>query len=196
MITIGKSQDWYRPYELGKYTIKNIRIYDENGVIIETGCGWLEYNNIDLDRATFDVDDIPLKRKVDFNIKGAFYISQGKAFVGNELEAVLYLHKDIVQLQFTGYRKIYDSIRKYYQGKTADNQLFEISSLAKYLKDDYWEHRNKLESLLKGFENNISDLDQKKLNKYLADIKEIGNELIKEQRRLDKYSVEDYLQDK
>ena len=38
----------YRPYHWGKYTIKNILFYDNNGVVDSIGHGWVEHDGRDL----------------------------------------------------------------------------------------------------------------------------------------------------
>lgn len=190
---IGRSQSWYRPYYLGKYTIKNIVFYDENGTIIETGQGWLEYNKQDLDRIYLDVKDIPLKRKVDYSLQGAFYVSQGKSSIGNELEATLYIHKNLFNLEFVEYKKEFDNIRKYYKGATSDAVPFEISINVKYLKDEVWKKRTKLEQTLANFTNELYDIKEETAKLYIQDIKREVKDLLKAQKEFEEYSVDDYL---
>lgn len=120
MIKLGKQSGWYRPYYYDKYVIKEIKFYDKNGIVVENPSGWVENKHKDLDYISLDIDEIKLKRKEDFNLKGAFIISKGKSYA-DELEAVLYINVDLVNLHFTEYKKEFDSIRKYYKGVDFDN---------------------------------------------------------------------------
>ena len=55
MIILSKDYAWYRPYKYDKYIIKNIKFYDENGIVIEVGSGWLENNHKDLDYVKLNI---------------------------------------------------------------------------------------------------------------------------------------------
>ncbi len=208
MVKIGKNSAWYRPYQYGKYTIQDIRFYDENGVIINTNSGWLENgwletgSRVDLQSIELDVDDIPLKRKENLNIKGAFIVSDGRDYVGT-LKATLYIHKDIVHLESVGYRKVYDSIREFFKGVTSDNQEFEISTLMKYLKDDYYKCKDELKEVLKKFDSDIENFNFsgnhkefiEQMTSCIENIEKCSKRLLEEQKKLVDYDVEDYLEE-
>ena len=194
MVILNKNYAWYRPYHYGKYVIKNIKFYNENGVVIETNNGWLENNKKDLDYIGLNIDDIQLKRKEDFSLKGAFMISKGKDY-SDELGAELYINVELVNLHFTEYKKEYDSIRKYYKGIDFDNQEFEVAENVKWLKGDYYKYSSILEDKVKNFNARTYDLDEEILNDFIKDIKKYGKKLLKEKEKIENYSVEDYIKE-
>ena len=63
------------------YVIKEIKFYDKNGIVVENPSGWVENKHQDLDYISLDIDEIKLKRKEDFNLKGAFIISKGNSSI-------------------------------------------------------------------------------------------------------------------
>lgn len=192
MIKLGKQSNWYRPYYYDKYVIKEIKFYDKNGIVVENPSGWLENEHKDLDYISLDIDEIKLKRKEDFNLKGAFIISKGKNYA-DELEAVLYININLVNLHFTEYKKEFDSIRKYYKGADFDNQEFEVIENVKFLKADYYTYSSILENKIKDFSARTYDLSEESLNAFIKDIKKYGKKLIEEKKKMESYSIEDYI---
>ena len=194
MIILSKDYAWYRPYKYDKYIIKNIKFYDENGIVIEVGSGWLENNHKDLDYVKLNIDEIQLKRKEDFSIKGAFIISKGKDF-SDELGADLYINIELVNLKFGGYKKEYDNIRKYYVGSDYDNQEFEVSSNVKWLKENWYKYQAIVQENAKKLENIYYDTTIDEVAECVKNIKKYADKMFKEKQLIESYSIEDYLKE-
>lgn len=194
MIILSKDYAWYRPYKYDKYIIKNIKFYDENGIVIEVGSGWLENNHKDLDYVKLNIDEIQLKRKEDFSIKGAFMISKGKDF-SDELGADLYINIELVNLKFGGYKKEYDNIRKYYVGSDYDNQTFEVSSNVKWLKENWYKYQAIVQENAKKLENIYYDTTIDEVAECVKNIKKYADKMFKERQLIESYSIEDYLKE-
>ncbi|MBQ7277368.1 MAG: hypothetical protein IJS58_09010 [Bacilli bacterium] len=194
MIILSKDYAWYRPYKYDKYIIKNIKFYDENGIVIEVGSGWLENNHKDLDYVKLNIDEIQLKRKEDFSIKGAFIISKGKDF-SDELGADLYINIELVNLKFGGYKKEYDNIRKYYVGSDYDNQTFEVSSNVKWLKENWYKYQAIVQENAKKLENIYYDTTIDEVAECVKNIKKYADKMFKERQLIESYSIEDYLKE-
>lgn len=194
MIILSKDYAWYRPYKYDKYIIKNIKFYDENGIVIEVGSGWLENNHKDLDYVKLNIDEIQLKRKEDFSIKGAFMISKGKDF-SDELGADLYINIELVNLKFGGYKKEYDNIRKYYVGSDYDNQEFEVSSNVKWLKENWYKYQAIVQENAKKLENIYYDTTIDEVAECVKNIKKYADKMFKERQIIESYSIEDYLKE-
>ena len=194
MIILSKDYAWYRPYKYDKYIIKNIKFYDENGIVIEVGSGWLENNHKDLDYVKLNIDEIQLKRKEDFSIKGAFIISKGKDF-SDELGADLYINIELVNLKFGGYKKEYDNIRKYYVGSDYDNQEFEVSSNVKWLKENWYKYQAIVQENAKKLENIYYDTTIDEVAECVKNIKKYADKMFKERQIIENYSIEDYLKE-
>ena len=194
MIILSKDYAWYRPYKYDKYIIKNIKFYDENGIVIEVGSGWLENNHKDLDYVKLNIDEIQLKRKEEFSIKGAFIISKGKDF-SDELGADLYINIELVNLKFGGYKKEYDNIRKYYVGSDYDNQEFEVSSNVKWLKENWYKYQAIVQENAKKLENIYYDTTIDEVAECVKNIKKYADKMFKERQLIESYSIEDYLKE-
>lgn len=194
MIILSKDYAWYRPYKYDKYIIKNIKFYNENGIVIEVGSGWLENNHKDLDYVKLNIDEIQLKRKEDFSIKGAFMISKGKDF-SDELGADLYINIELVNLKFGGYKKEYDNIRKYYVGSDYDNQVFEVSSNVKWLKENWYKYQAIVQENAKKLENIYYDTTIDEVAECVKNIKKYADKMFKERQLIESYSIEDYLKE-
>lgn len=194
MIILSKDYAWYRPYKYDKYIIKNIKFYDEKGIVIEVGSGWLENNHKDLDYVKLNIDEIQLKRKEDFSIKGAFMISKGKDF-SDELGADLYINIELVNLKFGGYKKEYDNIRKYYVGSDYDNQEFEVSSNVKWLKENWYKYQAIVQENAKKLENIYYDTTIDEVAECVKNIKKYADKMFKERQLIESYSIEDYLKE-
>lgn len=195
MIVIGKNYNWYRPYIYDKYTIKNIMFYNENGVIAQSNSGWLENNGKDLEQITINVDGIALKRKEDFKIKGAFIISKGKEPYGDNLGADLYINADLFGVKFKEYKKEFDSIRKYYVGKDFKNQEFQLTENVKWLRENWYKYQTIVQENAKKLENIYYDTTIDEVAECIKNIKKYGKKMFDERRKMESYSVEDYMKE-
>lgn len=195
MIIIGKDYNWYRPYIYDKYTIKNIMFYNENGVIAQSNSGWLENNGKDLEQITINVDEIALKRKEDFKIKGAFIISKGKEPYGDNLGADLYINANLFGVKFKEYKKEFDSIRKYYVGKDFKNQEFQLTENVKWLRENWYKYQTIVQENAKKLENIYYDTTIDEVAECIKNIKKYGKKMFDERRKMESYSVEDYMKE-
>lgn len=193
MITISKDSDFYRPYIYGKYRIDNIYFYNENGIIITNPHGWLENQKGDIYSIVLNIDDIKLKRKEDFKIKSAFMMSKGNDF--GELKADLYINANVVELKFSHYEKLYEQIRAIYVGKDYIGTKFNVEECVKYLKNNYYTYTGLLDNLVKDFSAKTYDLDERILDEFILNIRNIGEKLLKEKAYIENYSVEDYIKE-
>lgn len=80
------------------YQLENIKVYSENGVILETGRGWFGSNN-DLNNMT--IDTIYLKRKADLTSKENFVIKEEKSAYRIDHNYTLYLYYKNINCNFT-----------------------------------------------------------------------------------------------
>jgi len=195
MIIIGKDYNWYRPYIYDKYTIKNIMFYNENGVIAQSNSGWLENNGKDLEQIAINVDEITLKRKEDFKIKGVFMISKGKEPYGDNLGADLYINADLFGVKFKEYKKEFDSIRKYYVGKDFKNQEFQLTENVKWLRENWYKYQTIVQENAKKLENIYYDTTIDEVAECIKNIKKYGKKMFDERRKMESYSVEDYMKE-
>ena len=194
MIKLGKQNNWYRPYYYDKYIIDEIVFYDNNGVVIKNSSGWLENERQDLEYIILNIDEILLKRKEDFSIKGAFIISKGKDYA-NELKATLYINVNLVNLHFTEYKKEYDSIRKYYVGTDSNNQKFEVVENVKWLKENWYNYQAIVQENAKKLDHIYYDTTINEVAECIKNIKKYADKMFKERQRVESYSVDDYLKE-
>lgn len=93
-----RRSDWFNPFFIlvnaKRYEVKDIHFFDKEGIICSTGRGWFGENSSNIE---IQVDCV-LKKKVDFNVKTAFIISEGKTQYDEDLNAVLYIPASSVGL--------------------------------------------------------------------------------------------------
>ena len=195
MIKIGKNGYFLRCYSYGKYNIDKIHFYNENGIIISSKYGWLENDGQDLDNIILDIDNIPLKRKEDFSIKGAFIKSNGESY-GGDLTADLYINADIVDLHFLEYKKEFGyMIVEYYVGKDIGNNEFRIENVVKILDKNKRKYQQEIERVGKAIWDNINYLNKKDYEAYIRDLVEYGKQYYEEIKKIEDYTIEDYLKE-
>lgn len=99
-----KSTDWYRPYAIvvnGRgYYLDNIHFYNENGIVVSAGCGWLQEKGYgkDIKEIELPIDEIKLRRKQKFD--GVVYAMTHKKEYANETVAELYIPCDMFDIHF------------------------------------------------------------------------------------------------
>ena len=142
MIKLERTTNWYRPYAVvasGKeYLLENIHFYDENGIVVSSGSGWLQnINGMDIKELELPVEKVIRrnKEKFDGEVFGITYRSY------NETRLVLYIPISMFNIEYDCKRKMYgDRIYECYKG---DNNIYltkYVESLDKDLrviKDDY-----------------------------------------------------------
>ena len=106
MITIGRESSFYRPYVTvvngTARFVRKIHIYNEKGIILTIGSGWLEKSGFeDIKELQLKTDEIKLRRKENFSNKEVFIISV-KPEYSNENQCELYIHNDFIGFKKTG----------------------------------------------------------------------------------------------
>lgn len=127
MITIGKGVAWYRPYRTRvngvERIVDKIHIYNEDGIILTIGQGWLEsgvgFNRKDIEHFDLEVDELKLKRKEKFD--GTVFILSVKSDYSNEKKCDLYIPNSLVQ-----FKKVKRHITKGYSWSVVDTWESEI----------------------------------------------------------------------
>ena len=194
MITIYRKYNWYRAYQYGKYRIKDIKFYDKKGIVAYASSGWLENKGKDLEYIRLNIDELPIKRKEDYRINGAYLISRGKDYA-DELQADLYINIEVVNLEFKEYVKEYNSIRKHFVGKDFDNQEFILTENVKWLEEDLYNYQHQIESLGKKLEQFYSGITEEEFKNTLKELRKYGKKYFEEKQKIKDYNVEDYIKE-
>jgi hypothetical protein len=99
---------FHNPYFIevnGKeYELDKILIFNKDGVIAKTNCGWFGSNN-NCKELTIECDCVR-KVKVDFSIKTAFIVKVGEGWDGPRY--ALYLPDSVISLSTPTYKKVYN----------------------------------------------------------------------------------------
>ncbi len=71
-----KTESCYNPYLIHNGTVRNIKFYDDNGVISQTDKGWFGNNRIDI----LEFNDLEFKKRLKINLenKDNFFIKSDK----------------------------------------------------------------------------------------------------------------------
>lgn len=129
MIKLERTTSWYRPYTVvasGKeYLLENIHFYDENGVVVSSGSGWLQnINGTDIREVELPVDKVTRRNKEKFD--GEVFGLTFRSY--NETRLVLYIPISMFNIEYDCKRKMFgDRIYECYKG---DQGVF----LTKYIK--------------------------------------------------------------
>jgi hypothetical protein len=102
MKNLLKECAWYNPYvartnKMEGYELENIKIYSENGILLETGRGWFGSNN---DLGDIEIPEIILKRKIDLNSKQNFVIKDVKSKYRIDHKYTLYIYYKNINCNF------------------------------------------------------------------------------------------------
>lgn len=103
---IGRDSSFYRPYIIevnGKdYYVDNIVMYDSDGIMCQTGCGWFEKGiSNDITEIELDTDAIKLRRKEKFD--GEVFVTLHKKSYEKKSVATLYIPADMLNVHFVKY---------------------------------------------------------------------------------------------
>ena len=129
MITLKRTTNWYRPYTVlasGKeYFLEKIHFYDESGVIVSSGSGWLQdIRGMDIKEVELPVDKVTRRNKEKFD--GEVFGLTFRSY--NETRLVLYIPISMLNIKYDCKRKMYgDRIYECYKG---DNDVY----LTKYVE--------------------------------------------------------------
>ena len=142
MIKLERTSNWYRPYTVvasGKeYLLENIHFYDENGVVVSSGSGWLQsINGMDIEEIELPVDKVTRRNKEKFD--GEVFGLTFRSY--NETRLVLYIPISILNIKYDCKRKMYgDRIYECYKG---DQNIYltkyveSLDAKLRLIKNDY-----------------------------------------------------------
>ena len=149
-----KSSDIYLPYAVdvnGRwYYLDNIHFYNDDGVVVSVGQGWLKGKGYDSDIREIElpIDEIKLRRKQKFD--GVVYAMLHKEEYG-DTKAELYVPCDMLDIHFVEYKlnKGIWFVYKVYEGSHNIHIESFVKSIDKKLRDI----RNEYDKLYKDSES-------------------------------------------
>ena len=100
---IGRSSSLYRSYMVevngNDYYVESIVMYDSNGIVCQTECGWFEKGiGDDITSIELSTDAIKLRRKEKFD--GEVFVMLRKKPYDNKPVAILYIPADMLNVHF------------------------------------------------------------------------------------------------
>lgn len=166
----------YRPYPIrvnGKgYYVSNIHLYNEDGIVTSTGCGWFERKGYptDIENIELPVEEIKLRRKPKFD--GIVFVILHKDW--DETKAELYIPCDMLGVHFTCNKleKRIWQVRKVYDGEQEihiEQYVFSVDGKLTDIRAEYDRLYKDSESyrLISDSDKIISNLD--KMRKLVED---------------------------
>ena len=139
MITLSREISWYRPYTVyvnGKdYLLNDIRFYDENGVIVNTGSGWAgTVNGIDMQELIIDAEKVIRRNKEKFDGEVFGIIVKGSYYTESRIN--LYIPAKLVNLKYVGKKKMHgNNVYDVYQGDHSLQCTKFVASLDTAMRD-------------------------------------------------------------
>lgn len=190
---LKRKSNWYRPYYIiasgREYKLERINFYKDGKILVSTDSGYL-VNEIgkDIGGIELPVDEIKVKRKVDFNGE-IFAISNGKEWYGDDLIAELYIPAKMFNIHFVeNVIKYNTQVRAIYKGT---NDIY-IETYIKSIDGELNSIRTQYEEIYK----RVSDIDLSihKAEDVLADIdklKKLAENFIAERKRIHNLTIDD-----
>lgn len=182
-----RQNGYYRPYPIMVnnrwYYVNNIHLYNEDGVVTSTGCGWFQRNGYptDIESIELPVKEIKLRRKPKFD--GVVFAMISRDDILNDTRAELYIPCDMLGIHFTCNKleksiwqvyKIYDGeqeihIRQYVcsiDGELSDirakyDKLYNDSESYKLISysDEVISNLDKMRDLMKDYKAELARLN-------------------------------------
>ena len=188
---IGTNDNIYRPYSVvvnGRgYYVGNIHFYDENGVVVSSGCGWLERKGYptDIKSVELPVEEIKLRRKPKFD--GVVFAMLYKDW--DETKAELYIPCDMLGVHFTCNKlekgtwqvcKVYDGEQEIH----IERYVFSVDGKLKEIRSEYDKLHKDSESymFISKSDGIISNLDR---------MRELAEDYRTELARLNNLTIDD-----
>lgn len=162
--------------------VKNIIIYDNNGIVLEVGRGWFdnrnEYSTLELPT---DSDEVKLRRKEDFSRNEVFAVKSMDRFAeSNDVD--LYIPNSIMQFEKKHYKVRFNVVVYEVWKSDKYNIAVEvpIRNLDKYLsryKEKFYNLKDNL-NLEKGKEVNQEIIEELQItmNYYYEELESVKNE--------------------
>lgn len=153
MVTLKRSDmGYYRPYLIelstGWYFVDNIKIYNGDGIMCETHCGFFEDSIGDI-KVELPIDEIKLRRKEKFD--GEVFAMTHRDSYAPETRAVLYIPADMLGIKFAKYDYIkgihhLNAIYNGEQGIQIKNFLKSANNRLEEIRGEYGEEAKKVEA--------------------------------------------------
>ena len=189
---VKRKSNWYRPYYIiasgREYKLERISFYKDGKILVSTDSGYL-VNEIgkDIGGIELPVDEIKVKRKVDFNGE-IFAISKGKESYGNDLVAVLYIPAEIFNIHFVeNVIKYKRQVMAVYQG---DNDIY-IETYIKSIDGELWSIENQYQEVYEKCNRVNLACYTEDIIKHIETLKELAQQYIKEKERMENLTIKD-----
>lgn len=108
-----RKERWMNPFWIdcnGEKRLNKIVVFNKEGVVFQSGCGWFGRSNNPVSEATFDCDCI-VKRKVDFNLSVAFVIRSDEISHYGSHCYELYIPETAVEYSVSLSRRVFSDSR-------------------------------------------------------------------------------------
>ena len=178
-----KTVEWYRPLHIklengNVIELGNIIVYDEKGIIIDTGYGYFN-NDIEISIN----GNVVRKIKEDFT-KKINYIIKIKESYSNESRYALYIHKNNINLKFLGFKKQIDYILACYELNGG-----KISRLCKSLSGNKYELQTEFKEKLESIKYYNLPYEKEELKDIFDKLTEINNNLLSISKKIEDFDI-------
>ena len=188
---IGTNDNIYRPYSVvvnnKGYYLDNIHFYNESGVVVSSGWGWLERKGYPTDIKSIElpVEEIKLRRKPKFD--GVVFAMLHKDW--DETKAELYIPCDMLGVNFTCNKleKGVWQVRKVYDGEQEihiEQYVFSVDGKLTDIRAEY-------DKLYKDSESYRLISDSDKIISNLDKMRELVEDYRAELARLNSLTIDD-----
>lgn len=182
----------YRPYSVvvnGRgYYLDNIHFYNEDGVVVSSGCGWLERKGYPTDIKSIElpVEEIKLRRKPKFD--GVVFAMLHKDDF-NDTRAELYIPCDMLGVRFVCNKleKGIWQVRKVYDGEQEihiEQYVFSVDGKLTDIRAEY-------DKLHKDSESYMFISNSDKIVSNLDRMRELAEDYKTELARLNSLTIDD-----
>ena len=178
-----KIEDWYRVLHIrlengNVIELGNIIVYDEKGIIIDTGYGYFD-NDVEISIN----GNVVRKIKEDFT-KKINYIIKIKESYSNESRYTLYIHKNNINLKFLGFKKQIDYVLACYElngGKS--------SRVCKSLSENKYELQTEFKEKLESIKYYNLPYEKEELKDIFDKLTEINNNLLSISKKIEDFDI-------
>lgn len=188
-----RNANWYNPFFVtvnGKpYELSNIRVFDSDGVIIESGHGWFGSGNNPLDEV-----EIPgkctRKTKLGFEKKHCFVMRDDSDFYRrtNERRFILYIPADLIGLSEAIFKKKRPGLFSEYRDTNIPGVRFEKTH---YCDQKLSSLKSKFRELCAEVNDKSYRLDFYNLKSYIPTMEMLLDQIHEEEIRLERMTVSD-----
>lgn len=178
-----KIEDWYRVLHIrlengNVIELGNIIVYDEKGIIIDTGYGYFD-NDVEISIN----GNVVRKIKEDFT-KKINYIIKIKENYSNESRYALYIHKNNINLKFLEFKKQIDYILACYELNGG-----KISRLCKSLSGNKYELQTEFKEKLESIKYYNLPYEKEELKDIFDKLTEINNNLLSISKKIEDFDI-------